>query len=167
VLDKTVAEKDFFSRKEVNSQMTTKFCALSIAVAFLFGSVMVVAAQPAPAPAPVPAAKPAEKPADKPAAPKLKRATGTVKSASETSVVVETTEKDKTKKEWTFILDKATKLTKAGKSVTAKDIVAGDTATVSYDDKMMAKSVALKAPAAKAASQPSAAPAAPKPAGQK
>jgi hypothetical protein len=166
VLHKAVAEKNFFSGKEVNRQMTSKLCALSIAVAFLFGSVMVVAAQ-APAPAPAPAAKPAEKPADKPAAPKLKRATGTVKSASETSVVVETTEKDKTKKEWTFILDKATKLTKGGKSVTAKDIVAGDTATVSYDDKMTAKNVALKAPAAKAASQPSAAPAAPKPAGQK
>jgi len=152
--------------------MTSKFCALFVAVVFLLGSLTLVAAQqappPAPAPgAPAPAAKPAEKPADKPAAPKLKRATGTVKSASETSLVVETTGKDKTKKEWTFILDKATKLTKGKKSVTAKDIVAGDTATVSYDDKMMAKSVALKAPAAKTASQPSAAPAAPKPAGQK
>ncbi len=154
--------------------MTSKFGALSVAVAFLFGSLTFAAAQQAPAPAPAPAAKPAEKPADKPAAdkpaaPKLKRATGTVKSASEASLVVETTEKDKTKKEWTFTLDKATKLTKGGKSVTAKDAMAGDTATVSYDDKMMAKSVALKAPA-KAATQPSAAPAAPaapKPAGQK
>ena len=143
--------------------MTSKFGALSVAVAFLFGSLTFAAAQQAPAPAPAPAAKPAEKPADKPAAPKLKRATGTVKSASETSLVVETTEKDKTKKEWTFTLDKATKLTKGGKSVTAKDAMAGDTAAVSYDDKMMAKSVALKTPA-KAASQPSAAP---KPAGQK
>jgi hypothetical protein len=98
----------------------------------------------------------------KPAA--VKRARGTVKSASETSLVVQVTEKDNTKKDLTLTLDKATKLTKGGKSVTAKDIMVGDRATVSYDEKMTAKSVALRAPA-KAAAQPCAAkPAAPQPA---
>ena len=125
-----------------------KFLALAVSVAFVLGSLTVAQAQQAPAPA----AKPAEKPAEKPAA----KASGTVKSASETSLVVEVAQKDKTKKEMSFILDKATKLTKAGKSVTAKDIMVGDRATVSYDDKMMAKSVSLRAPA-KAAAQPCAA----------
>lgn len=140
--------------------MTQKLLALTVSLAFLLGSLTVATAQ---APAPAPAAKPAEKPAEKPAAkpPALKRASGTVKSASETSLVVQVTEKDKSKKDWTFTLDKASKLTKGGKSVTAKDIMVGDAATVSYDDKMVAKSVALKAPA-KAAAQPCAAkPAAP------
>ena len=114
-----------------------KFLALAVSVAFVLGSLTVAQAQQAPAPA----AKPAS---------------GTVKSASETSLVVEVAQKDKTKKEMSFILDKATKLTKAGKSVTAKDIMVGDRATVSYDDKMMAKSVSLRAPA-KAAAQPCAA----------
>ena len=142
--------------------MIKKFCVLALSVAFLLSSLTLAAAQQAPAPA----AKPAEKPADKPPAAKLKKASGTVKSISDTAVVVEVTEKDKTKKEWTFALDKGTKLSKGGKSVTAKDVVAGDSATVSYDEaggKMMAKSVALKAPATKAAGQPGAA----KPAGQK
>jgi len=125
-----------------------KFLALAVSIAFVLGSLTVAQAQQAPAPA----AKPAEKPAEKPAA----KASGTVKSASETSLVVEVAQKDKTKKEMSFILDKATKLTKAGKSVTAKDIMVGDRATVSYDDKMMAKSVSLRAPA-KAAAQPCAA----------
>ena len=144
--------------------MARKFWALTVAVVFLFGSLTLAAAQP-PAPAPAPATKPAEKMADKPAA-KLKQASGTVKSASDTTLVVEATQKDKTKKEWSFALDKTTKLTKGGKSVTLKDVVAGDSATVSYEEsggKMTAKRVTLKAPA-KAASQPSAAP---KPAGQK
>ena len=130
-----------------------KFLALAVSVAFVLGSLTVAQAQQAPAPAAKPAEKPAEKPAAKPAA---KPASGTVKSASETSLVVEVAQKDKTKKEMSFILDKATKLTKAGKSVTAKDIMVGDRATVSYDDKMMAKSVSLRAPA-KAAAQPCAA----------
>jgi len=130
-----------------------KFLALAVSIAFVLGSLTVAQAQQAPAPAAKPAEKPAEKPAAKPAA---KPASGTVKSASETSLVVEVAQKDKTKKEMSFILDKATKLTKAGKSVTAKDIMVGDRATVSYDDKMMAKSVSLRAPA-KAAAQPCAA----------
>ncbi len=150
--------------------MTTKFCALSVAIAFLFGSLTLAAAQQAPAPAPAPAAKPAEKPAEKmPAKPaaKVKRASGTVKSAAEDSLVLEVAQKDKTKKDMTFALDKTTKISKSGKSVTAKDVKAGDTARVSYEEgeagKMMAKNVTVRTPE-KAATK---APAAPAPAEKK
>lgn len=145
--------------------MTTKFCALSIAVAFLFGSLTLVAAQPVPAPAPAPAAKPAEKPAEKmPAKPtaKVKRASGTVKSVSEDSLVLEVAQKDKIKTEMTFALGKTTKLSKSGKSVTAKDVKVGDAVSVSYEDgqagKMMAKSVTVRVPAVQ--KEPAKAPAA-------
>ena len=143
--------------------MTKKLCALAVAVVFLFGCLTLVSAQGTPTPTP---AKPAEKMPAKPTA-KVKRASGTVKSVSEDSLVLEVTQKDKTKKDMTFALDKTTKISKSGKSVTAKDVKAGDSVTVSYTEaegKMMAKSVELKAPATKAAGQPSAAP---KPAGQK
>ncbi len=143
--------------------MTTKLCALSIAVAFLFGSLTLAAAQQAPAPAPAPAAKPAEKPAEKmPAKPaaKVKRASGTVKSVSEDSLVLEVTQKDKTKKDMTFALDKTTKISKSGKSVTAKDVKVGDAVSTSYEEgdagKMMAKSVSVRAPAKEAAKTPAA-----------
>ena len=135
--------------------MTTKFCALSVAVAFLFGSLTVATAQQAPAPTPAPAAKPAEK---MPAKPKVKRASGTVKSVSEDSLVLEVAQKDKTKKDMTFALDKTTKISKSGKSVTTKDVKVGDAASVSYEDgqagKMMAKSVTVRPPAKEAAKAP-------------
>ncbi len=143
--------------------MTTKFCALSVAVAFLFGSLTLAAAQqaPVPAPAPAPAAKPAEKTPAKPTA-KVKRASGTVKSVSEDSLALEVTQKDKTKTEMTFTLDKTTKLSKSGKSVTAKDVKVGDAVSVSYEDgqagKMMAKSVTVRVPAVQ--KEPAKAPAA-------
>ena len=85
---------------------------------------------------------------------KPKSATGAVKSASADSLVLTTMDKNKTEKEWSFVLDKDTKLMKAGKPIEAKDIAAKDTATVAYveaDGKMVAKTVTIKA--AKAAAK--------------
>jgi hypothetical protein len=93
------------------------------------------AAPKAPAKAPEATAKP-------------KHATGAVKSAAADSLVLVTMDKNKTEKEWSFVLDKDTKLVKASKAIEAKDIVAKDTATVAYvesDGKMVAKTVTIKA----------------------
>ena len=65
----------------------------------------------------------------------------------------------KDKKELSFVLDKDTKLTKAGKAIEAKDIAEKDMATVSYaeaDGKMTAKTVKISA--AKAAAKKPATP---------
>ena len=87
--------------------------------------------------------------------PMMHTATGTVKSAAPDSLMLV----GKDKKELSFVLDKDTKLTKAGKAIEAKDIAEKDTATVSYaeaDGKMMAKTV--KIGAAKAAAKKPATP---------
>jgi hypothetical protein len=121
-------------------------------LALVVGLAAPVLAQQAPAtsaPASTPAAKP--EPA-KPA--KTKSATGTVKNASNEALVLESG-KDKTKKEWTFTLDKDTKITRGKQTLEAKDIAANDTATVAYSEvegKMVAKTVKLKA--AKTAAKP-------------
>jgi hypothetical protein len=121
-------------------------------VAFLLGFAAPVLAQqstaPA-APAPAPAQKAPAKAEVKPAA-KAKSAIGTVKSASADSLVLVA---GKDKKEWTFGIDKDTKITKAGKAATAADLAADDAATVTYteaDGKMHAKSVSVKAKVAAA-----------------
>jgi ribosomal protein S1 len=108
------------------------------------------AAPTAPAPAPkasAPAATPAPPaaPAAKAAAakPATKSATGTVKSATAESLVVAVKNKD-----MTFVLDKDTKITKAGKKAEAKDLAEKDAATVTYveaEGKMTAKTVTVKA----------------------
>ena len=103
-----------------------------------------------------PAAQP-EKPAGQKTAPaksaaKLQRLTGSVKSASEESLVLEVVQKDKTAKEYTFSLDPKAKFSKAGKAITAKDLQAGDSATVSFteaDTKLVAKAVTVRVRAAK------------------
>jgi hypothetical protein len=118
-----------------------------VTVVFLLGLAAPVLAQtttaPAPpAPAPAPAQKAPAK-AEMKKVEKAKSASGTVKSASADSLVL--TAKDK--KDWTFALDKDTKITKAGKAATAADLAAEDTAMVTYteaDGKMHAKSVAAK-----------------------
>ncbi len=93
----------------------------------------------------------AKAPAKTAAKVKTKSATGTVKSASADSLVLVA---GKDKKEWTFALDKDTKITKGGKAAKAEDLAADDSATVRYveaDGKMQAKSVSAKAPKAAAA----------------
>ena len=65
--------------------------------------------------------------------PATKTATGTVKSASPDSIVVAGKDKGKDT-EWTFAVDDKTKVKKAGKDMTAKDLAAGDKVTVRYMD---------------------------------
>jgi hypothetical protein len=95
---------------------------------------------------------PTQAPATSPAAPAAKKvatksATGTVKSTTADSLMLVTEGKDKKTKEWTFVLDKDTKITKAGKPAEAKDLAEKDVATVTYTEaegKMHAKSVVVK-----------------------
>jgi len=126
-----------------------KLLAIVAAISFLFGTLMIapVTAQETKPPASAPA-KTAEKPAVK-----AKTARGSVKSATEDSLVIMPSGKDK--KDMTFALDAKTMVKKAGKAVTAKDLKEGDTVTVSYSEeggKMTAKSVTVAA--AKAAAKP-------------
>ncbi len=121
-----------------------------VMVAFLLGLAAPALAQsttvpaaPAPAPAPAPAQKAPAK-AEVKKVEKPKSASGTVKTASADSLVLVA---GKDKKEWTFELEKDTKITKAGKAATAADLAAEDSATVTYtehDGKMHAKSVSAK-----------------------
>jgi ribosomal protein S1 len=84
-------------------------------------------------------------PAKKPA---TKTANGTVKSVSPDSIVVAGKEKGKDT-EWTFAVDDKTKVKKAGKDTTAKDLAAGDKVSVRYmdhDGKPTAMNVNASAP---------------------
>jgi hypothetical protein len=124
-----------------------------VLVMFLLGLAAPVLAQttapaaPAPAPAPAAPAAPAQKApakAEMKKAEKPKSASGTVKSSTADSLVLVA---GKDKKEWTFGLDKDTKITKGGKAATAADLAADDSATVTYtehDGKMHAKTVSAK-----------------------
>jgi hypothetical protein len=110
---------------------------------------------PAPSTPAAPGAGSAAAPAPKAAAKKVqvKSVTGTVKAAAPDSLVLVTVNKDKTEKEWTFVLDKDTKIRKGGKPAEAKDLAEKDAATVSYreaDGKLHATSVTVKAPKKKA-----------------
>lgn len=94
----------------------------------------------------------------KDASKKAHTAAGTVKSASPDTLVVAGKAKGK-ETEWTFAIDDKTKIKKAGKDVTAKDVAAGDRVTVRYLDqggKMVATSVSASAAkqAAKAKEEP-------------
>jgi hypothetical protein len=60
-------------------------------------------------------------------------AVGTVKTAGPDSIVVAGKSKGKDT-EWTFALNDKTKIKKAGKDVTAKDLATGDKVTVRYMD---------------------------------
>jgi hypothetical protein len=125
-----------------------------VMVAFLLGLAAPVLAQTtaapaAPAPAPAPAQKAPAK-AEMKKVEKAKSAAGTVKSAAADSLVLVA---GKDKKEWTFELDKDTKITKGGKAATAADLAADDSATVTYTEhegKMHAKSVSAKSKVAAA-----------------
>lgn len=84
-----------------------------------------------------------------------KKVSGTVKSASPDSIVVSGKEKGKDT-EWTFAVDDKTKVKKAGKDATAKDLAPGDKVTVSYmdhDGKATAMSVSASAATKKAATE--------------
>jgi hypothetical protein len=97
------------------------------------------------APAPAPGAKAEVKKLS------TKTAAGTVKSASADSLVLVA---GKDKKEWTFALDKDTKITKGGKAAKVEELAADDSASVSYvemDGKMHARTVSVKVKAAAAA----------------
>lgn len=130
--------------------MIRQACAWIVTGVVVVGLVAPVFAQttsPAPAPAapatPAPAPKAPAKSDAKVA--KTKSATGTVKSASADSLVLVA---GKDKKEWTFALDKDTKITKGGKAVDPKDLTDKDSATVTYTEaegKMTAKTVTVKA----------------------
>jgi hypothetical protein len=127
-----------------------------LTIAFLAGLAAPVLAQSTQTPSTTPAAPAAggaTTPAPKAAPAKpvkkvvAKHVTGTVKSAAADSLVLVTLNKDKTEKEWTFVLDKDTKIMKAGKPAEAKDLAEKDAATVSYkeaDGKMHATSVTIK-----------------------
>ena len=129
---------------EVN-RMIRQATAWIVTLTFVLGPTALVFAQgtqtaPAQAPATSPAAPAAKKVA-------TKSATGTVKSTTADSLMLVTEGKDKKTKEWTFVLDKDTKITKAGKPAEAKDLAEKDMATVTYTEaegKMHAKSVVVK-----------------------
>jgi hypothetical protein len=119
-----------------------------VGVAFVFAASGLVGAQ-TPAPAP--------KVEDKKDASMKKAphhtAVGTVKMAGPDNVVVAGKTKGK-ETEWTFALNDKTKIKKAGKDVTAKDLAAGDKVTVRYMDeggKMTAMSVSASAASKQAA----------------
>jgi hypothetical protein len=96
------------------------------------------------APAPAPGAKTEVKKLS------TKSASGAVKTTAADSLVLVA---GKDKKEWTFALDKDTKITKGGKAAKVEQVTADDSATVTYieqDGKMHARTVAVKAKAAAA-----------------
>ena len=108
-----------------------KLLAVLMGIAFVTGTVGAAVAQ---TPTTTTDKKPADMKTDKAAKkPATKTAVGTVKSASPDSLVVAGKEKGK-ETEWTFALDDKTKVKKAGKDSTAKDIAAGDKVTVRYMD---------------------------------
>ena len=127
--------------------MMRRSCAWIVMVALVMGFVLPALAQTA-APA-APAAKPAEPAKSGDAAKataKTKSATGMVKTASADSLTVV----GKDKKEWTFVVDKDTKVSVGDKKVEPKDLKANDSATVTFaeaDGKMVAKTVKVKAAA--------------------
>jgi len=108
-------------------------------------------AQAAPTAPAAPAAKAEEKAADKkmPA----RTANGTVRSTTAGGVVVAGKDKGKDT-EWTFGVDAKTRITKAGKAITTKDLAAGDVVDVRYMDhegKAVASAIAVKPGASKKA----------------
>jgi hypothetical protein len=124
-----------------------------VMVTFLLALAAPALAQQTPAAAPATSSPAPSKDAPKAEVKKVttKTANGNVKSATADSLVLVA---GKDKKEWTFAVDKDTKITKAGKPAKVEDVAADDTATVSYvemDGKMHAKAVSVKAKAAAAA----------------
>ena len=126
-----------------------------VGIAFVFASAGLASAQ-----TPAPATKPEEKKMEKmeKKAPHH-TAVGTVKTAGADGIVVAGKAKGK-ETEWTFAVSDKTKIRKAGKDVTAKDLAPGDKVSVRYMDeggKMTAMTVSASAgskQAAKAKEEP-------------
>ncbi len=126
-----------------------------VGIAFVFASAGLASAQ-----TPAPAMKPEEKKMEKmeKKAPHH-TAVGTVKTAGADGIVVAGKAKGK-ETEWTFAVSDKTKIRKAGKDVTAKDLAPGDKVSVRYMDeggKMTAMTVSASAgskQAAKAKEEP-------------
>ena len=126
-----------------------------VGIAFVFASAGLASAQ-----TPAPAMKPEEKKMEKmeKKAPHH-TAMGTVKTAGADGIVVAGKAKGK-ETEWTFAVSDKTKIRKAGKDVTAKDLAPGDKVSVRYMDeggKMTAMTVnasAASKQAAKAKEEP-------------
>ena len=123
-----------------------------VGIAFVFASAGLASAQ-----TPAPATKPEEKKMEKKAP--HHTAMGTVKTAGADGIVVAGKAKGK-ETEWTFAVSDKTKIRKAGKDVTAKDLAPGDKVSVRYMDegwKMTAMTVnasAASKQAAKAKEEP-------------
>ena len=128
-----------------------KTLAALVGVAFVFASVGLAVAQ-----TPPPATKKDDKKADIDKDASMKKmphhtAVGTVKTVGPDNIVVSGKNKGKDT-EWNFALDDKTKIKKAGKDVTAKDLAEGDKVTVRYMDeggKMTAMNVTASKQAAK------------------
>jgi len=120
-----------------------------VGIAFVFASAGLASAQ-----TPAPAMKPEEKKMEKmeKKAPHH-TAMGTVKTAGADGIVVAGKAKGK-ETEWTFAVSDKTKIRKAGKDVTAKDLAPGDKVSVRYMDeggKMTAMTVSASAASKQAA----------------
>ena len=79
--------------------------------------------------------------------PMAHNAGGTVKTAALDTLVVSGKAKGGKDAEWTFAVDSKTKIRKAGKDITAGDLVAGDAVNVRYhqhDGKNVAESVMVR-----------------------
>jgi hypothetical protein len=104
-----------------------------VGVSFVFATAGLVVAQ-----TPPPATKADDKKMEDKKDASMKKAphhtaAGTVKTAGADNIVVGGKSKGK-ETEWTFALNDKTKIKKAGKDVTAKDIAPGDKVTVRYMD---------------------------------
>ena len=136
-----------------------RLIAVMLGVAFVAGTAGSVLAQSTTTPPPATAPKAEDKKpmdAKKPAA---HNASGTVKTAAADTLVVSGKAKGGKDAEWTFAVDpKATKIRKAGKDISAADLVAGDSVNVRYHEhegKNVAESVMVRT-AKKAADAPKA-----------
>lgn len=126
-----------------------KLFVVILSALFVATSVGLAAAQAKPAPAAqekkgAEESKKVAEPTPGKAVGKSKNANGTVKAATATSLTVV----GKDKKEWTFAVDTATSIKKAGKSVVATDLKEGDPVHVQFTDaegKMLAKAVTVRA----------------------
>src|SRR6185312_542880 len=127
-----------------------RLIAVMLGVAFVAGTAGSVLAQSTTTPPPATAPKAEDKKpmdAKKPAA---HNASGTVKTAAADTLVVSGKAKGGKDAEWTFAVDpKATKIRKAGKDISAADLVAGDAVNVRYHEhegKNVAESVMVRTP---------------------
>ena len=75
-----------------------------------------------------------DKPASEPKKPAVHSARGTVKAATDASLVVAGKAKGGKDAEWTFTVDPKTKIRKGGKDIVVSDLAAGDPVVVRHHD---------------------------------